>query len=185
MTQLDALLEPSSTANFALRLPPLELQDQGPSSLVLAHGPQYPRAMTLTDVIHGEISLDECWARLEEESLGRLAVGTAEGVEIFPINFLVHDRALYMRTAPGCKLVELTRNPIVAFEIDGRRVGTRWSVVVKGEARRLTSDTEIEASGILALHTATPTAKWNYVRISPDSVTGRQVSMLEGLSDPL
>lgn len=134
---------------------------------------------------HTEIPIDECWSRLEEESVGRLAISTDTGAEIYPINFTVHDRVLFVRTAPGSKLVELTQNPNVAFEIDGRRVGNRWSVVVKGEAQRMSSDAEIEASGVLSLHTATPTAKWNYVRILPGSVTGRQFSLLEGLSDPL
>lgn len=131
-----------------------------------------------------ELALDECWARLEEESVGRLAMCMESGVGIFPINFTVHDHKLYVRTAPGTKLIEMAKNPAVAFEIDGRRVGTHWSVVVKGDAERLTSDDEIEASGVLSLHTATPTAKWNYVRISPASVTGRRFSLLEELSEP-
>ena len=131
-----------------------------------------------------EMTLDECWSRLEEESVGRLAICMDSGVGIFPINFTVHDNALYVRTAPGTKLIEMAKRPDVAFEIDGRRVGTHWSVVVKGEAERLNSDEEIEASGVLALHTATPTAKWNYVRIRPETVTGRRFSLLEELSEP-
>lgn len=131
-----------------------------------------------------ELSLDECWTRLEEESVGRLAMCMDAGVGIFPINFTVHDQKLYVRTAPGTKLLEMAKHPAVAFEIDGRRVGTHWSVVVKGEAERLSSDEEIEASGVLSLRTATPTVKWNYVRISPETVTGRRFSLLEELSEP-
>ena len=130
------------------------------------------------------IELDECWARLHGETVARLAVGTDGGVDIFPINFTVKDRVIYFRSAPGNKLVDLIKHPMVALEIDGRQTGMHWSVVVKGEALRLSSDTEIVASGVLALHTATATAKWNYVRILPDSVTGRQFSLLEELSEP-
>ena len=140
--------------------------------------------MTLAETEHAVITLDECWARLHGETVARLAVASDFGVEIFPINFTVHDRAIYLRTAPGSKLVDLIKYPIVALEIDGRDAGMHWSVVVKGEATRLSSDDEIQASGVLALHTATSTPKWNYVRILPDSVTGRQFSLLEQLSEP-
>ena len=47
-------------------------------------------------------------------------------------------------------------------------------MVVKGSAVRLGSDEEIEASGVLSLHSLVPTEKWNYVRITASSITGRQ-----------
>ena len=131
-----------------------------------------------------ELTWERCWELLEQESFGRLSVTTDSGADIFPINFTVHERALYMRTAPGSKLVDIIKYPLVAFEIDGRHAGMHWSVVVKGEAQRISSDQEIEASGVLSLHTATPTAKWNYIRIRPDVITGRQFSLLEELSEP-
>ena len=140
--------------------------------------------MTHAETLQAVLSLDECWSRLHGETIARLAVATDVGVDIFPINYTVHERAIYLRTAPGSKLVDLIKYPMVAFEIDGRNAGMHWSVVVKGEGTRLSSDAEILASGVLALHTATPTAKWNYVRIVPDSVTGRQFSLLEQLSPP-
>jgi nitroimidazol reductase NimA-like FMN-containing flavoprotein (pyridoxamine 5'-phosphate oxidase superfamily) len=140
--------------------------------------------MIRADTLQAVLSPDECWSRLHGENFARLAVATDIGVDIFPINFTVHDRVIYLRTAPGSKLVDLIKHPMVAFEIDGRHAGMHWSVVVKGEALRLSSDAEILASGVLALHTATPTAKWNYVRILPDSVSGRQFSLLEQLSPP-
>ena len=131
-----------------------------------------------------EIPLEECWRLLENESFGRLAVTTSTGVDIFPINFTAHDRALFFRTAPGTKLIDVSLQAKVAFEIDGRDAGMHWSVVVRGEAKRLNSDAEIAASGIQSLHTATPTAKWNYVRILATAVTGRTFSLLEELSEP-
>ena len=82
--------------------------------------------------------------------------------------------AIYFRSAPGSKLMELAENPTVAFESDGRQWGKRWSVVVHGTAERLWDDTEIEACGILHLPTSSPTAKWNYVRITPTTITGRR-----------
>lgn len=138
----------------------------------------------MTGLHSTELDLDDCWAHLNGETVGRLAVATEAGADIFPINFTVHERLIYLRSAPGSKLVDIVKNPMVAFEVDGRQSGMHWSVVIKGEAVRLTSDIEILVSGVQFLHTATPSAKWNYIRILPDSVTGRQFSLLEELSEP-
>jgi uncharacterized protein len=116
---------------------------------------------------------EECWRLLAATKLGRFAVKIADGVDVFPINYLTHDRELFFRSAPGSKLVDLTREPRVAFEIDGEHARHVWSVVVHGTAHRLASDHEIEESGIQLLETAHPSEKYNYVRIRPESVSGR------------
>jgi nitroimidazol reductase NimA-like FMN-containing flavoprotein (pyridoxamine 5'-phosphate oxidase superfamily) len=116
---------------------------------------------------------DECWRLLATSKLGRFAVKLADGVDVFPINYLVHHRELFFRSAPGSKLIDLTREPSVAFEIDGEHAHHVWSVVVRGTAHRLASDHEIEESGIQSLETWHPSEKLNYVRIAPESVSGR------------
>ncbi len=120
------------------------------------------------------LSDEECWALLARTKIGRLAVVVDDGVDIFPVNYLARGGAIYFRSAPGSKLMDVTTNPAVAFEIDGKRLGRHWSVVVRGAANRLDRDDEIEASGVLNLQTQTPAVKDNYVRITPVSVTGRR-----------
>ena len=122
-------------------------------------------------VVLGE---EESWHLLASADLARLAVSIDGGVDIFPINYVVADRVIFFRTAPGSKLMDLTKHPIVALETDGTHNRRRWSVVVKGSAVRLGSDEEIESSGVLSLHSLVPTEKWNYVRITASSITGRQ-----------
>ena len=117
---------------------------------------------------------EESWHLLASADLARLAVSIDDGVDIFPINYVVADRVIFFRTAPGSKLMDLTKHPIVALETDGTHNRRRWSVVGKGSAVRLGSDEEIEASGVLSLHSLVPTEKWNYVRITVSSITGRQ-----------
>jgi uncharacterized protein len=116
---------------------------------------------------------DECWRLLAESSLGRFAVKVGDGVDVFPVNYLAHERALFFRSAPGSKLIDLTKEPNVAFEVDGEHARHVWSVVVRGAAHRLGSDQEIHDSGIAALQTWYPSDKYNYVRISPETITGR------------
>ena len=132
-----------------------------------------PRTTRATD--HGVRFLDEdeCWRLLAESNLGRFAVRVGDGVDVFPINYLIRDHDLFFRSAPGSKLIDLTREPQVAFEIDGQHARHVWSVVVHGTAHRLGTDHEIEESGIQSLQTAHPSEKHNYVRIRPESVSGR------------
>lgn len=122
------------------------------------------------------LDIDECWRLLAEHVLGRFAVRVGDGVDIFPVNYLVHNRAIYFRSAPGSKLIDLTRQSAVAFEIDGELAHRVWSVVVSGVAQRLDFDSEIQESGIQLLNTWHPGDKFNYVCVRPESVTGRSFS---------
>ncbi|MGZ8804459.1 MAG: pyridoxamine 5'-phosphate oxidase family protein, partial [Microbacterium sp.] len=117
----------------------------------------------------------QCWRLLEESSIGRLAVQGPEGVpDVFPVNFTVHSGSVYIRSAPGSKLMDIADRPGVAFEADGQDGVSFWSVVIKGTARRLDSDEEIRESGVEDLVTASPTSKQNFIGITPTSVTGRR-----------
>lgn len=119
--------------------------------------------------------LDEegCWRFLGGNGIGRLAISTESGVDIFPINYLASDGKIFFRSAPGTKIVELTRDPRVAFEADEHTFLARWSVVVRGTARRLASDDEIERSGIQTLATWQAGDKFNYFEIAPTAISGR------------
>jgi nitroimidazol reductase NimA-like FMN-containing flavoprotein (pyridoxamine 5'-phosphate oxidase superfamily) len=121
-----------------------------------------------------ELDAAACWALLPTVSLGRIAVAVDDGVDIYPVNFLVRDRTIYFSSAPGTKMEQITAHPRVAFEVDGTTERRRWSVVVRGNAVRLDTDREIEESGVQTLHSLPPTDKWNYVRIDPEVITGRR-----------
>jgi len=118
------------------------------------------------------LDADECWRLLAGSALGRLAVCDDDGADIFPINHLVKDRLVYFRSAPGTKIMRLTERPGVAFEADGIENRRRWSVVMRGTARRLGTDAEIDASGVDSLHTFTHSTKWNYFVITPRTLAG-------------
>jgi nitroimidazol reductase NimA-like FMN-containing flavoprotein (pyridoxamine 5'-phosphate oxidase superfamily) len=121
-----------------------------------------------------ELDTLECWMLLGENGVGRLAVRAEEGVDIYPLNFLVRDSVLYFRSAPGKKLVDLTAHPLVAFEADGGSGSSRWSVVLRGTATRLSDDAVIENSGVLELEPWFPSEKYNYIALVPQSITGRR-----------
>ena len=120
------------------------------------------------------LDTDACWDYIAMAAVGRLAVPGQDGqIDVFPVNFLVHDRAIYFRSAPGTKLRDITAHSSVSFEVDGNGRSRSWSVVVKGSAQRLTSDDEITASGVMVLTPASRGDKFNYVRITPREISGR------------
>lgn len=122
-----------------------------------------------------DLAPEQCWELLRSTGLGRLATSVGGIVDIFPVNYFVHDGALLFRTAPGSKLQSIVSDPIVAFEVDGVDTRWHWSVVVYGTAERLSSDVEIIETGVMELVSWSPTLKYNYVRITPDDITGRRI----------
>lgn len=125
-----------------------------------------------------ELTTDECWQLLRSRDLGRIAASAAGTVDIFPINYAVDDLpAIYFRTAPGTKLLELAINDRVAFEIDDHDEAEAWSVVVKGRAERLERQSEMDAAELLGLTPWIPTLKYRWVRIRPTEVAGRKFNL--------
>ena len=136
--------------------------------------PQWLHAEEIPDV--EVLDDDKCWTLLEAEAIGRLAVRTEDGVDIFPVNFQVTDRTIFLRSAPGSKLRDITHSSQVAFEIDAHHRKSYWSVVLHGTAERMAFDADIQASAVLELDTFTSSAKWNYIRITPADISGRRFS---------
>ena len=120
-----------------------------------------------------ELSLDECWGLLAVNSVGRIAMCAGGEIDIFPINYYADGTTILFRTAPGTKLLELTLDHNVAFEIDGRNGGRAWSVVAKGTALQLELGREIDEAEAAPLEPWVPTLKYRFVRITPNVITGR------------
>lgn len=116
----------------------------------------------------------ECWNLLSTVELGRLVTNVDGQPEIFPVNFAVQHRTVLFRTSEGTKLVSAAINNRVLFEADGHTMDEGWSVIVKGEARMLRTDEEIDEAERAQLLPWTATVKQHYVRIRPLSVTGRR-----------
>lgn len=126
------------------------------------------------EAVVASLTTQECWEVLSRAGLGRLATAVRGDVDIYPLNFVVTDRAIMFRTAPGTKLWELSVNPRVAFEVDEYDDEVAASVLVKGIAERVENQDEIDAADALPLVPWIPTLKYRWVRIIPESVTGRR-----------
>jgi uncharacterized protein len=128
-----------------------------------------------------ELSTAESWTLLREAVVGRLAVIVDDRPDIFPVNHLVDHGSLVFRTAAGTKLAGAAGH-WVAFEVDGYDVSTAsaWSVVMKGEAQhvnRLYDVLEVVELPLFPWHSA---PKPCFIRIEPDSITGRRYEVAGG-----
>lgn len=90
------------------------------------------------------------------------------------MNFAVQRHTILFRTAEGTKLVSAAINDRVLFEADQHNDAEGWSVIVKGSARMLRTNEELEEAQDAQLLPWTATVKRHYIRIRPLSVTGRR-----------
>ncbi|WP_394248097.1 pyridoxamine 5'-phosphate oxidase family protein [Arthrobacter pityocampae] len=123
------------------------------------------------------LSEAEAWDRLKHCEYGRLAVSVMGEPDIYPLNFVAHNGALFMRTNPGTKLAELTVNERVAFEMDEVHGDEAWSVVLKGTARVIVAQSEVDEADTLPLKPWIPTRKYTYVEITPTYIQGRHFEL--------
>lgn len=123
------------------------------------------------------LSEEECWEFLHGQEFGRLAFHLANEVHIVPINYAIDaDHRIVFRTAEGSKLLGLTMNADVAFEIDEYDEDAARSVVVRGRARQLEGP-EVRETEQLPLRPWVDTAKFNVIAVEIDEMSGRQFEL--------
>lgn len=116
----------------------------------------------------------ECWELLGSLALGRLVTYADGQPDIFPVNYVIQRRTVLFRTAAGTKLVSSAINNQVLFEVDDHNVAEARSVIVRGTARSLRTPEELEEAERAQVLPWTRPEKTHYVRIVPQSVTGRR-----------
>jgi nitroimidazol reductase NimA-like FMN-containing flavoprotein (pyridoxamine 5'-phosphate oxidase superfamily) len=126
-----------------------------------------------------ELGPRECGELLSTHGVGRLAVSTESGPVIVPVNYSVVDGAVVFRTGAGTT-PSLAAGHQVAFEVDriDDAFSRGWSVLVRGRARTVTDPDErsrLDAEAYSTPWTGGPRDLW--VRIAPDTVTGRRISV--------
>jgi nitroimidazol reductase NimA-like FMN-containing flavoprotein (pyridoxamine 5'-phosphate oxidase superfamily) len=123
------------------------------------------------------LSEEECWDFLRGQEFGRLAFHLAREVHIVPINYALDDqRRIIFRTAEGSKLLGLTMNADVAFEIDQFGEEEARSVVVRGRARQLERP-ELDETEQLPLRPWVDFAKFNVIAVEVDELSGRRFEL--------
>ena len=125
------------------------------------------------------MDVDECWEFLARRSLGRVGLIHLDDPMVFPVNYLLDDRSVVFRTAPGTKLsIAGSARPVV-FEVDEAtelfEAGT--SVMVHGTMHEVMNGVERDRLAKLPLRMWAPGDRDHIIRIEPDRVSGRQIPM--------
>jgi len=125
-----------------------------------------------------ELSLDECLDLLSGGVVGRVAMATAAGPRIVPVNYAVHDHAIVFRTTPYSEMSTHGWDTELAFEVDHVDYETHqgWSVVALGRGG-LVDDPE-EIAEIRRSWEPRPWAGGTrnvFVRLPWRSLTGRRI----------
>ncbi|HEX6312169.1 MAG TPA: pyridoxamine 5'-phosphate oxidase family protein [Acidimicrobiia bacterium] len=123
------------------------------------------------------LSRDECLRLLREHGIGRIAVVAGGRPLIFPVNYAVDGATIVFRTDAGTKLDGVSSGFNVAFEIDGIEplYHTGWSVMVTGHGREVVEPNELRVIGELPVRPWAGGEKSHFVRIRPDTITGRRI----------
>ena len=132
------------------------------------------------------LSQEACWERLRAERVGRLVVAVGSQPDIFPVNYVVEDGEIIVRTAEGTKLAAAIMGGRVAFEIDEFDADhhTGWSVVVHGTAREADKLLDVMQDAEIDTSPWADGAKLRVVHITPDHVTGRSIGALTAEETP-
>lgn len=137
-----------------------------------SHSPAAPARMLI------ELDPAECAALLGSASVGRLAVSTDEGPEIFTVNYGFLEGAIAIWTAPGRKL-EHAAFDRVAFEVDELDPATHtgWVVEAQGHAEDITEALDPWAVRLrsLVIHPWVAGPHPNCIAILRARLTGRRL----------
>ena len=120
-----------------------------------------------------ELPRQECLRLLGAGAVGRVAVAVPGAAPIvFPVNYVLDGDAVVFRSGRGTKLRAVRGTP-VSFQLDDvdtvRRTG--WSVLVRGWAYETTRWVVAH----LDLEAWAPGEKDHWVRVVPESITGRRI----------
>jgi nitroimidazol reductase NimA-like FMN-containing flavoprotein (pyridoxamine 5'-phosphate oxidase superfamily) len=123
------------------------------------------------------LSPEECISLAATMPIGRIVFTDRALPAVQPVNFLIDDGTVIIRTAQGSKLAAATRNAIVAFEIDefDHLSQAGWSVTLVGRAQSVRDPAESDRLARLPLHTWAPGPRDRFIRIRPEHISGRRI----------
>lgn len=134
--------------------------------------PWFPgRAVTLVP--------EACWALMKDTGVGRIAYRGPQGLGVLPVSYVVHERSVVFRVAPAGEIARCVVGREVAFEVDDHNIVSHdgWSVLIRGTTQRVTQTEELPPLD----NRPEPWVegyRWMVLRITPRSITGRQVRAL-------
>lgn len=122
------------------------------------------------------LSPDECWQRIADTPIGRIAFVESGAPMVLPVVHGVLGHRIAFRSVEGSKLAAAQMGQSVAFEVDGWDADTRtgWSVVARGTAETSPEDSdELDDLQVRSWLPATDEGTWIEIRV--DEISGRRL----------
>ncbi|WP_426995934.1 pyridoxamine 5'-phosphate oxidase family protein [Pseudarthrobacter sp. N5] len=127
-----------------------------------------------------EYSEDQCWDLLRSETTGRFGFVRDGRVMILPVNYLVHNKAIYFRTSPDGIISDAVPHQQSSFQVDDARPARSegWSVLASGPSSRV-----MEPELLTDLWGQIMPEPWGggarnlFIRIDAATLTGRGVHL--------
>jgi hypothetical protein len=122
-----------------------------------------------------DLTVAECWQLLADSDVGRVAWCDAGGPVILPVNYVIHDHAVWIRTSPYSLLARECDGSRAAFQLDGIDEFTEsgWSVLVRGKAA--VHSAHDLPPGLPELTSWAAGLRAAYVEVQGEEVTGRRL----------
>ncbi len=123
-----------------------------------------------------ELTSASCWTLLREAPIGRIALSGDDGIEVFPVNYVVDGGSVVFRSGIGTKLRLIADGSPCTFQVDEIDVVHQlvWSVVAKGVVRPIAGHDAITATFDMEVPTWQRGPKPTYLRVTPTALTGRR-----------
>lgn len=133
-----------------------------------------------------ELSQEECLSRLRADAIGRVAMATPLGPRIVPVNYVVQDTSIVLRTSPDSELATYGPDQPLALEIDrfDKEGQLGWSVVAHGRAARILDPNEIgKIERSFELASWAEGTRTTYLRLVWSRLTGRRLGAHHNLTE--
>ena len=125
------------------------------------------------------LSRAECLALLPTVPIGRLVFTDRALPAVVPVNFVVHDGRIVVRTGQGSSLAAAVRGAVVAFEVDqvDEQARNGWSVTVTGRASEVVDPDAVAELSSLPLQPWAGGERNHFIVVPVDLVQGRRVGL--------
>lgn len=129
-----------------------------------------------------ELTEDDCWDLITQETdaqahFARVGWTGSTGPVVIPVNYVVHERSLWIRTSAYSAMAEEVDESLIAVEMDDIDAETHagWSVLLRGSAAVIYHDHQVPEA-VRDLHPWASGARPLWVHLVPEHVSGRRLS---------
>lgn len=130
----------------------------------------------MTSELH-VLTREQSLALMTGVPVGRLVFTQRALPVVVPVNFILDDGEILIRTGETSTLAAGTRGTVVAFEVDefDDAHESGWSVTVTGRAREETDELEVARLRRLPLRPWADGPRERFIKVSVEFVEGRQL----------